>query len=180
MATGTTDFTLDLAEASELSELWVPVRGYEGFYEVSSYGRVRSLPRVVSGRFGDVLRAGAVMALQRANKRYLKATLSRDGKQVQHQVHRLVLLAFVGDAPSGFVCDHIDGNIYNNRLENLRWLSNADNCRKKKTAKMTLEKVAQIRAAALHRPKAEVAEEFGVSPSYVYALASGHAWGDAK
>ena len=130
----------------DTSELWVPVRGYEGLYEVSNYGRVRSVSRVIEGRWGPTKRIGCLLTLTTANGRYMKAALCKDGELKQHQVHRLVLLAFIGDPPEGFVCDHIDNDIRNNNLTNLRWLSSIDNLRRRRSMKLTMEAVNTIRS----------------------------------
>ena len=87
-------------------ERWLPVVGYEGDYEVSSKGRVKSHIR------GRILRGGLHDAGYR--KYYLR------GGEVKYG-HELVLEAFVGPRPEGHHCCHSDGNPGNNSLENLRW-----------------------------------------------------------
>ena len=156
------------------SELWAPVPGYEGAYEVSTLGRVRSVARVVEGRWGLTRRAGGLLALHRANGRYFKVSLCRDGKLTQHQVHRLVLLAFVGKPPAGFVCDHIDHDISNNRLTNLQWLSAVDNSRKKANAKLSAEVVARIKQSGL-APSC-IAKEYGISERHARSVLTGYRW----
>ncbi len=94
-------------------EKWCPVVGYEGLYEVSSYGVIRSLPRRRT--------AGRALIPIRGS-RYHYVNLTRPGGQrKQFTVHRLVLEAFVGPRPEGKQACHNDGNPLHNALINLRW-----------------------------------------------------------
>lgn len=100
------------------AEVWLPIGGYEGIYEVSSLGRVRSLDRVCPyGR----RRTGRVRVPRRQSSGHLTMSLSRDGLSKDFQVHHLVLLAFVGPRPEGAEGCHWDDDGSNNRIENLRW-----------------------------------------------------------
>lgn len=114
-------------------ERWLPVLGYEGFYEVSDRGRVRSLPRVTEriGRRGksSLLRfPGKLLKTPPFGKAgHVGVNLYENGKGSTFQVHRLVLDAFVGPRPDGMECRHLDGNPANNRLENLAWGTRAEN-----------------------------------------------------
>lgn len=104
-------------------ELWLPIRGYEGLYEVSSLGRVRSLDREIEHpTAGIVHRKGKVLAQNPLNKDgYLGVGLNKGGTKKKRSVHTLVLEAFVGPRPEGQQACHNDGNNTNNRVENLRW-----------------------------------------------------------
>jgi hypothetical protein len=106
-------------------------------------------------------------------------SLCKDGVLTQHQVHRLVLLAFVGEPPKGFVCDHIDCDIRNNNLTNLRWLSLADNARRRTSTKLSKELVINIKNASKQgRLPKEIAEAFEVPVQQVYQIANGRRWKD--
>lgn len=95
-------------------EYWLPVVGYEGLYEVSDLGRVRSPRKVLLPHVG---RNG-----------YLTVGLSKQGWQRTLRVHRLVLEAFVGPCPQGMEClHHPDPDKANNSLGNLRWGTRAEN-----------------------------------------------------
>lgn len=99
-------------------EIWRPVVGYEGIYEVSDQGRIRSLARLdTKGR-----RVNArILRLKTDPRGYQQVNLHRDRKMTAHRVHRIVLAAFVGPAPEGTEGCHYDGNPSNNRASNLRW-----------------------------------------------------------
>lgn len=108
-------------------EEWRPVLGYEGFYEVSDLGRVRSLDRVVHSRNGRSYRmTGRILAMTRSGGRPT-VTLSVDGAQRLCQVGVLVLEAFVGPCPPGLQCCHWDDDPTNNVPRNLRWDTPAAN-----------------------------------------------------
>lgn len=99
-------------------EVWKPVVGHEGRYEVSSMGRVRSMDRITLTKLGHTVRhRGKLLNPSILKQGYRQ--LKMDG--VQRTVHTLVLEAFVGPRPDGFDGCHNDGNPENNRVENLRW-----------------------------------------------------------
>lgn len=103
-------------------EIWKPVHGYEGAYEVSSLGRVRSVPRWVNNKNGSFsLKRRRIMALHRSRRTgYIQARLAKDGHSQTLNVHRLVCIAFYG-LNDGMQVAHIDGSRDNNCAENLRW-----------------------------------------------------------
>lgn len=112
-----------------MQEVWKPVPGYEGLYEVSDQGRVRSLDRYVqcsgpvkgayvSFKKGRLLRPGP------SNYGHLSVVLGRGQTRM---VHDLVLRAFVGCPPAKHECCHGNGDPSDNRLENLRWGTRSEN-----------------------------------------------------
>jgi hypothetical protein len=110
-------------------ETWRAIIGYEGLYEVSDLGRVRSLDRIIAQRDGRSCRyRGKVLRPQPATDGgYYKVRLSNCGVGKTHYTHRLVLDAFIGAAPDGMECLHGNGDPADNRLANLRWGSSSDN-----------------------------------------------------
>lgn len=104
-------------------EEWRPVVGYEGMYEVSDQGRVRSLDRVDSiGR----LRRGRVLSPSKG--KYLRVRLGSGGQCADLSVHRLVLTAYIGVPPSAdHVAMHLDDDPWNNNLSNLSWGTGSEN-----------------------------------------------------
>lgn len=110
-----------------MEEAWKDVKGYEGYYQVSSLGRVRSLDRVVSRCLYMVHVAGRIMD-QRANTNgYMRVALSRNGVCKYEFVHRLVATAFVENPNSYGYVDHIDSDRLNNCASNLAWCTQGDN-----------------------------------------------------
>lgn len=105
---------------------WRSVAGYEGIYEVSSDGRVRSLRRMdrVGRRVG-----GRELSIHTHPSGHQMVKLSKNGIYKQAKVHRLVLIAFAGPPPDGCEALHNDGDPANNRVENLRWGTRSENVR---------------------------------------------------
>lgn len=107
-----------------MSETWLPIPGYEGHYEASDYGRIRALDRITdTGRRWS----GRMLTPSSMPTGYKVVTLWRHRKQRTQLVHRLVLLAFVGQAPEGTEALHKDGDHANNRLTNLQWGTHSQN-----------------------------------------------------
>ena len=100
-----------------MSEQWKPIPGWEGYYEVSNQGKVRSLDRITSAgniKRGRLMKLGTVAG-------YKHVALCVNGQVTQRKVHQLVLEAFVGPCPKGHLVCHKDGSRDNNHIENLRW-----------------------------------------------------------
>ena len=109
-------------------EQWKPVHGYEGIYEVSSHGRVRSLDRTVTYSDGHVRsHKGKVLRATLNPGGYPVVSLYRQGRPKNCYVHALVAEAFFGTRPKGMEVCHNDGDPTNNHLDNLRYGTRSDN-----------------------------------------------------
>lgn len=114
------------------TERWRDVIGYEGLYQVSDWGRVRSMDRVVSHNWsGTQVCKGRILSLRRSSKtgkvKSLSAQLWKAGVRTTKPVHRLVLEAWVGPCPDGCEGCHNDGDGANNVVSNLRWDTRRNN-----------------------------------------------------
>jgi len=118
-----------MSEVSRDLERWLPVPGWETYYEVSDLGRVRSTPRVIVMKNGTPrpVRGRILRMHTLVPGGYVQVRFSRGAEAVGLLVHRLVLLAFVGEPPEGMECCHGDSVRDNNRLSNLRWGTKGDN-----------------------------------------------------
>ena len=107
---------------NELKEEFRPVPGYEGYYEVSNFGNVKSLTN------------DKILKPCLGSRGYYKVTLSKDGKTKTIRIHILVATAFLDHVPDGYkiVVDHIDNNRLNNNLTNLQLISQRNNSSKDK------------------------------------------------
>ena len=101
-----------------MSETWIPIPGYEGLYDVSDLGRVRSLDRLDARGHA---RREMVLKPRTSNKRHYVVLYTNGVRRRNSKVHRLVLEAFMGPCPDGLEGCHLNDDPTDNRLENLRW-----------------------------------------------------------
>lgn len=108
---------------------WRPVAGFEGFYEVSNHGGVRSVDRTiwVNGRNLHRKLKGKLLTQKSRDGEHFYVDLSRGNEVERKWVHRLVLEAFVSPMGEAELARHRDGNARNNHVENLAWGSFAEN-----------------------------------------------------
>jgi len=113
-----------------MTEKWVQIEGFEGFYEVSDLGNVRSMERVVqSSRKGKPLqvRRSSIPIFQSRNyKGYQEVILSREAKRTSFRVHRLVAAAFCLPV-TGDQVNHKNSIRHDNRADNLEWCTGKEN-----------------------------------------------------
>lgn len=167
-------------------ERWLPVPGYEGAYSVSDFGRVRSEPRSVP--YGNSMRsvAGRIKKASLHNG-YLYVILYLNGEYSNEAVHRLVLLAFVGNPPAkSMQAAHGDGKPANCRLSNLRWATPKENMadrvihgtanrgERHGLSKLTTSSVLAIRVDP--RPQSLIALQHGVDRSTIGRIKNKTDW----
>lgn len=110
------------------NERWTPVPNYEGYYEVSSEGRVKSLPRIVNRKNDSVQPwPGKILKPQLDKTGYQSVTLCKDGFETRKMVHRIVAESFLERVDGSPYVLHGNGNKRDNRLQNLRWGTNSEN-----------------------------------------------------
>lgn len=115
-------------------EVWKDIPCYEGIYQVSNVGRVRSVPRYQIDKIGRVqVQAGCILRQFTKFNGYKKVILRKENKQRNIEVHRLVASTFLDNLENKPTVDHIDGNPSNNKLSNLRWATMAEQCNNSRT-----------------------------------------------
>lgn len=114
------------------AETWKDVPGYEGIYQASTLGRIRTVEgkTTYTQRHGVRKWKSRVLKCRGHNpKTGFRISLWKDGCMKDALVARVVAITFLGEPPEGFTVNHIDGNRFNNCIDNLEWLSLADNIR---------------------------------------------------
>lgn len=160
------------------TEEWRDIPGYEGVYQVSSFGRVKRFYR----------KSERVLACSTGSD-YLRLKLSMNNRQHQRTVHSLVAEVFLGERPNGWHVNHIDGNKLNNALTNLEYVTVAENARHAyrlglrlvgeacAQSKLTAFQVCQIRALhTLGFTNPLIARIFGVDTSTIHYVLIGRNW----
>lgn len=131
-----------------MEEIWKGVKNYEGYYEVSNLGRVRSLPRIVRSEYRGFMRNGQIIKHHISRNGYHLVHLYKEGKMKAFLVHRLVYATFVGEIPDGLQVNHIDECKENNVLSNLNlmtakentnWGTKIERCRRKAERKVVMD-----------------------------------------
>lgn len=171
----------------ELREEWRPVLGREGYYEASSFGRIRSLR--FKNKVCDKLRDEPLIIKQARQGSYLSIWLCRGpGGRKLVGVHVLVLESFSGPRPPGLQAAHQDGNPHNNRADNLKWMTPLENMRQRNvhgtnprgeqsaTSKLTEKEVLEIRRDFKPRCPVVLAKKYGVHRRTILAIVSRKTW----
>jgi len=176
----------------ETSEKWLPVVGYEGLYEVSNNGYVRALYRegIYKARWGMAKMnfPAKILKLSKNTNGYNYVSLSKNSNHRKYLIHRLVLIAFVGE--SDLQCNHKDGNKENNNLYNLEFCTNQENSLhstrvlKQKIgelngkAKLKYDDIKNIRSD--NRILREIAKDYGVTLQAIHHIKIGKTWSHVK
>jgi hypothetical protein len=173
------------------AEIWRPVVGYEGAYEVSNLGRVRSLDRLVPARTKAGTHfwkrwKGRVLCQHIGTHHYFAVVFSALGVTDTRTVHTVVAEAFIGPCPAGEEVRHRDCDNLNNRADNLLYGARSLNREDSRIAgtlavgeriaqhKLTAAQVIEIRAASgFHH---DIAERFGVSREQISRIKRRENW----
>lgn len=160
-----------------MDEIWKDIPGYEGFYQASTAGRIKSMERHITQTFRDTYYTrripGVMLRPGKSKEGYLVVVLNKDGIQKTSRVNRLVALTFL-DNPNGYeVVNHKDENKLNNSVDNLEWCTHAYNNtfgqgsvqRKKTMREHTGKKVGQY---TLDGKLIQVFDSIGLAGKYMH------------
>lgn len=166
-------------------KIWKDIPGWEGKYQVSNVGNVKSIPKKKKGKHGNIyFTNGRILKQQTSIFGYKELTLTSEGTRRKYKVHQLVAMAFLGHKPCGhkYVVDHIDDNKQNNHILNLQILTNRQNCSKEKKGKsnhvgvcwdkMNNKWIAQIHINGINKKIGRFSCEDTASKAYQRALNS--------
>lgn len=163
-------------------EIWKDIQGYEGLYQISSFGRVKRLER--ENKFGNKTRVLKEMIMTPVKNRhgYMGLNIAIDKKMKAHSIHRLVATHFIKNIDNLPEVNHIDGDKNNNVASNLEWCTRKENMShaisaglinhkgdNSPIAKLTNEDVKRIRQVynSETRTYEDLAEEYGVGGSTI-------------
>lgn len=169
-------------------ELWKAIRGYEGYYEISNLGRIKSLDKYRIGGSGGIV----YLKPFKSGDDYRAVGLRKNGVKTTHLVHILVATYFIPNPDRLPEVDHKDFDRSNNRHDNLRWSTHDDNIKhsskegrmsgakgeKSPRAKHTNEDVLKIRElyASGNYTQDEIASMFGVKRHNVAKIVLRQRW----
>jgi hypothetical protein len=108
-------------------EIWKDIQGYEGLYQVSSLGKVKSIDRYVKHNSGSKMLIKSVVMHPSISCGYKRISLCKEGKYKSFQVHRLLAIEFIPNPKNKPCINHKDGIKLNNDLSNLEWNTYAEN-----------------------------------------------------
>ena len=183
-----------MADGHHTEEIWLPVVSYEGIYEVSNRGRVRSVDRTTQQLRRGVLRTvkfrGRDLKQFQDKDGYLQVKLCGVGRARSESVHRIVCRAFNGAKPSdAHEVAHNDGDKKNNIAGNLRWATKRENQSDRSRhgtgqqgengprARLTQHEASEIkRRSNAGEPSGALAKEYKISKRYVREIATGTKW----
>ena len=141
-----------------MSEVWKPIKGYEGIYEVSSYGRVRSMEHKArhKSRTGNEFQVtykgrNRILYTDKQGRKYLNVKCN--GKMKSYRVHRLVAEAFIPNPDNLPFVNHKDENPSNNRVENLEWCTEQYNATYGKAREKQAKKLRGRKHSEEHKQK---------------------------
>ncbi len=173
-------------------EIWKDIEGFEGYYQVSNFGRVKSLER-------EVITSWSYKGTQRLKERILKLSMKpyprgnlvKDGKCTNFRVHRLVAKAFIPNPNNLPEVNHIDCNKQNNHVSNLEWCDRKYNSQhavkngrlnmrfgsSRSGAKLSAEQVDEIRSIFPLYRQVDLAKMYNVSPTTINYVINGVHYG---
>ena len=172
-----------------MNEQWKDVPGYEGLYQVSDLGRVRSVTHKTTDILGRTRTYKSKIMSGSSVNGYRHLVLHKGQKDTGFLVHRLVMLAFVGECPEGQQVAHGDRDKTNNKLENLRYATQKENEEDKlahgtrakgeasSSALLTSSEVLDVRYLWSYNFSGQkIADYFGVSCGCIYNIVYGNTW----
>lgn len=174
-------FSIFSKNLKNMEEEWRPIPGYEGLYEASNLGKIRSIDREIRhSKNGTLTLKGRVLKLGIDKDGYLQVQLNKNGRGKTFRVHRLVWMAFNGAIPENMQVNHVDEDKSNNRLENMNLMTCKENInfatRNQRVAQVLSKPIIALDAdgnVAFEFPSTAEAERCGFNSGHLSACCRG-------
>ena len=114
-------------KTNNMQEIWKDIEFYEGYYQVSNLGNVKSLARTVPFRKSFRIIQEKLLKVRKEKSGYQVVSFYINGVEIKKKVHRLVAEAFIENKKNKLQVNHIDGNKMNNFVNNLEWVTPSEN-----------------------------------------------------
>lgn len=173
-----------------MEEVWSPIRNYEGYYEISNKGRVKSIKRIVETKNGKYSVKGKILSIGVDTKGYNHVILTKCGKSHARRIHQLIAQSFIPNPLHLLYVNHKNGIKTDNRVENLEWctvrqnnlhaLNNGLNFNFTEThgmSKLTNNDVIEIRKLIKYKIKLkDIAKIFNIHKNTISSIKTGRTW----
>lgn len=169
-----------------MEEIWASIKGFEGIYEVSTLGRIKSLDRPRRSASNRIYTQKGKILKQWQQKGYMYCDLRKPGIKLHARVHVVVLETFNCPRPDGMLACHNNGDSTDNRLCNLRWGTPKDNAKDailhgrqrygETCPKSKLTEAQVIAILESTKTNKETAKDFGVCKATVSHIRTGRNW----
>ena len=161
-----------------MSEIWLPIEGYENLYEISNLGRVRSLERTVIKKNGVRRKvSGKILKPRTNNSGYLMVRLYKNGIWRDFLLHRIVSTAFIPNPDKKLQVNHLSEDKTNNSVENLEWCTAKENnnygTKNKRASEKLSKPVLCVELNQIFPSLTEAAKHFNVTQSNLGSVLAG-------
>lgn len=160
--------------------VWRAIKGYEGIYEISNEGEVKSLSRKRKNGKASYISEEKILKKTKSTTGYFKVDLKNDNKRRSFKIHRLVALAFIPNPMNKPNVNHIDGRVLNNEVNNLNWCTQKENmlhCKALGLRRRKLDANQEIELIKLYLSKKsiiDICERFKISSDALYKTLKRH------
>jgi hypothetical protein len=172
-----------------MQEIWKDIKDYEGLYQISNLGKIKSLARKTNNQF---CKEDIILKLWLSPTGYLVINLHKNGKMKYFTVHRLVLKNFVSNPLNKLEINHKDGNKQNNNLNNLEWATSSENHKhafklnlmdnkgeqnpQHKLTEWDVKMIRKMYKNTTYWTQQKLADLFGISRGNIYHIVNNKTW----
>ena len=167
-------------------EIWKDIKGYEGLYQVSNYGRVKSLSRlkknfnVNTKTMDTIILPEKIRKPQLTRYGYYRIGLTKNSKQIYYSIHRLVTEAFISNPDNLPQINHKDENKTNNEVTNLEWCTAKYNgnygTRNKRVGEKQYKQIKCVETGVIYKSLTEASKSTGLSMGNISSVCNHRKW----